>query len=392
MTTEFFSEKAYLYARWLIFCLLLSLPFTRMVSGLNLVAITLLAWIFLVFHWNRKLIPSSLIYFTVIANFYVVFSFFNIFPRIWTTEFEIGAIPQQALFYYSLLPMFYLFFVFMFYYLHSKDKINQLVINIFLLLLYNKICDVFLNGFDPQFFFSIAGLGNLSALAVLGFGLAIYSVETFKIKLIFMFVFILMSLYSPFSQNIVFALVFLGIFLVPKLSFYTLVSFIAISIGFYAIFISDPMLVRFIDQNLSVRLVLINDAIDGFFASNMIGVGFGTESIRNYYYLFKNPEFFNPDDAGFIHLAVHNSFATMLFRLGIVGFIAFLIFIYEILILVNKMNKNKPIATVFFLCFFIVCFQNPALESYWYMFGVFMMLGSIKALYTVENTVKNSVY
>jgi len=291
LTTELFSDKAYLYARWLTYCLFLSLPFTRMVSGLNLVVITFIAWIFLIFHWNRKLLPTSLIWFTVIANCYFLLSFFNIFPKIWTTEFEIRAIPQQALFAYSMLPMFYLFFTFMVYFLHSDLRLKKLLKIILAFVVYNKGVDALLDGFEFDFFFSIAGLGNISALAILGFSLAIASSHSVKEKTIYILFFILASVNSPFAQNIVFAFMFLWILFVPKYSIQIIGLFIFSTVLVYGAFLNDPMAVHFIDQNLTVRLVLIKDAIDGFLQSNTIGVGFGTESIQNYYPLFKNPVF-----------------------------------------------------------------------------------------------------
>ena len=208
LTNTFFSGKAYIYARWLTFFLFLSLPFTRMLSGLNLVGITLIAWVFLVFHWNRKLIPTSLIYFTVIANFYTILSFFHIFPSIWTTEFEVQAIPQQALFAYSILPLFYLFFTVLTYYLHSEERLYKLLKILLLVVLYNKIIQFVLGGFDFQIFFSLAGLGNTSALAILGFALIIALKEHSNKKHAYMGGFVLLSILSPYAQNIVFALLF----------------------------------------------------------------------------------------------------------------------------------------------------------------------------------------
>ena len=384
MTTEFFSEKAYMYARWLTYCLMLSLPFTRILSGLNLVGITIIAWVFLLFHWDRKLIPKSLMYFTVIANCYFVLSFFKVFPQIWTTEFEVKAIPQQAFFVYSMLPIFYLFFTFIVYHLHSKQRLNQLFKLLVIVVIYSKIVQSFLDDFDFQVFFSVAGLGNISAFIILGMGLAIASTENLKHKYFLMLLFIFGSVYSPYSQNLVFLVLFLGVFILTKYSFPILLSFVFSTVVFYAIFIQNPMAVHFIDQNLTVRLVLIKDAIDGLIDSNFIGVGFGTESIKNYYPLFKNPIFHNQDNAGFIHLAVHNSFATISYRLGIIGFISFLVFLYEMLLAIKNTQKNKPVASVFFLCFYVVAFQNPALESFTYLVGCFLMLASIWALYLVE--------
>jgi hypothetical protein len=381
---ELFATRGYVYARWIVICLQISLPFTRLVSGFNLIAITLLAWMFLFFHWKRKLIPVSLIYFTIIVNGYFVLSFFNVFPTIWTVRFELNSIPQQAFFYYSLLPMFYIFFVCILSFLDTKKNAKRLMGVSFLLFIYSKIVYSVLNGFDPQIFFSIAGLGNQSALAVLGFVLAISLAETSKIKGVLIVIMLLMSFYSPYSQNKVFALIFIGLYLIPRYSYYAIVGFVSTTVIFYSVFIFDPMSVRFLDENLSVRLVLIRDAIDGFIDSNFIGVGFGTESIKNYYFLFKNPQFFDPDDSGFMHLSVHNSFATMAYRVGIVSFLVFLTFLYDILISIKNAGNNRADMAVLFLCFYIVSFQNPALESFGYMIGAFMMLGSIWALGLVE--------
>ncbi|MGL1958238.1 MAG: hypothetical protein OCD00_13070 [Colwellia sp.] len=383
-----FSKQAFFYARWIVFGLLLTLPFTRLMSGINLIFFTLLAWLFLISYWNRKYIPTSLIFFTIIANFYFFASFLNVFPSAWTKYFVIKAIPQQALFVYSLLPMFYLFFTFTLYYLHSTKKLEQLIKIILIFLLLDKIIHAALNGFEPQFFFSVAGLGNTAALAVFAFGLLIANTDNLRWKLFILILFAAMSFYSPFSQNKVYALLFVWILLVPKYSLLTLIAFIFSTVFFYVFFVNDPMVVRQIDQNLTVRLVLLQDAINGFFESHMIGVGYGTESLSNYYILFKNPTFQNVDEAGFMHISVHNSFATMFFRLGILGAGAFIAFLITIVFAIKSVKKNRELMVVFFLCFYIVAFQNPALESFGYMIGTFLMLGSIWALYFSE---KNSL-
>jgi len=385
LTPVIFSEKTYLYAKCITLLLFLSLPFTRFLGGLNLVAITGLAWVFLIFHWDRRFIPTSLIYFTLIANFYVLLSFFHVFPSIWTTEFEIKAIPQQSLFAYSLLPMFYLFFVTMVYFLHSEARLKGLLKYIFILVFYHKVVDVVFDGFDPEFFFGIAGLGNTSALLILGFSILIFNEKSMLLRILYILLFILMSYFSPFGQNIVYAALFILVFIVPRHAFTILSGFIFSTVSFYIIFINDPLAVSFIDQNLTVRLVLIKDAIDGFFQSNLIGVGFGTESIKNYYHLFKNPTFFNQDNSGFIHLAAHNSYATIAYRLGGLGILLFLYFLYQIVNSIRVMKNNQPMAVVIFLCFYVVTYQNPALESFIYLIGTFLLLGVIWALNIVES-------
>src|SRR5690606_10296885 len=103
------------------------------------------------------------------------------------------------------------------------------------------------------------------------------------------------------------------IWIFPRHSVYITLGFIFSSVLLYAIFFSNPLSLMSIDVNMPIRLILIRDAIAGLTQSNLLGIGFGTESVANTYYDFGIVEFQNSEDVGFIHLAAHNSFATVAF-------------------------------------------------------------------------------
>ncbi|MBT8765792.1 hypothetical protein [Metapseudomonas boanensis] len=375
------SARNVFYAGTLLSLLTLSLPFTRLVSGVNLILFAVLFAVFAFLNRRAQKLPGALAFFCSISLCYAVLSVFNVFPSVWTRYFQISAIPQQALFAYAI-PTTFLVMTFYF-----KERIKAAdgrrgLANLFLLWVVMNYLDMLTSdAFSFKGLVSISGLGNVPALVIAATSLYLSTIKTPGKRVGLLLVFLAMSFMSPFSQNKIYALIFAGMWLFPRYAFWMLVALISSSVLLYASTVGSPLSVAFIDANLAVRLVLLRDALEGIVGSNFIGVGFGTESIRNYYLVFDSPVFANEEEAGFIHLSVHNSFAAIPFRVGLVGFIALLVFLWQTLMKVKADGplNEKALKCSLFAAFFIVSFQNPAIESYAYLYGVCMYLSLIWA-------------
>jgi len=373
--------KNVLIGRRIFFLILLTLPFTRDLNGTNLLIYFVLTFFYTMRFWRRDYVPSSMVVFSAISLIYVFFSLFNVFPSVFTILFELKAIPQQSLYSYSLIPAFFLMKSVFCYYLQSSVGRKKLAFHMFSIWIIINCYSMIITGFEViSIPFSIAGLGNTSAIIISATALYLSAEKSVKKRYRVLLIFSVFSFLSPFSQNIVYAIVFFMMWVSPRYSFVFLLGFIVSSIMVYIYFYQYPLSAYFIDSNLFVRLVLLGDAIDGFLKSNLIGVGFGTESLSNNYLMFDNPEFKDADDTGFIHLSVHNSFATIAYRIGVLGFIALIWFVIRSLKLAYYNKNDKALISSMLLAFFIVTFQNPGLESYVYLYGIFIYLSLAWAL------------
>ena len=384
---EAVNQRLY-FSELLLLLLMISLPFTRHLLGLNLlffiIAFGVLAYL------NRGLqgLPTSLLCFSALSILYAFFSSLNLFPIAWTRYFDAGAIPQQVL-YALVLPTSFLIMAFYFkgqlVYCGARLRLANGMLALWLFI---KILEVMVTGkLGINQMISVNGLGNYSALVIAATCLYLTLIKSQGVRYSVIAIFVFLSFLSPFSQNKVYAIVFAVLWVFPRYAIHILIAFIVSSVLFYVVTISSPYSVRFIDTNLTVRLVLIRDALEGILQSYFIGVGFGTESIKNEYDLFDDPTFADEDDRGFIHLAVHNSFATVPFRVGAFGAGALLLFLVQTFskIKIGSVNDVSMKCSLF-AAFFIVTFQNPALESYIYLYAVCIYLSFIWAFDVQLNT------
>lgn len=366
----------------------LSFPFTRALSGLNLIVFFCISLPLSLFLVKKIEIPKSLLWLCVLALIYIGLSAFRLLPNIWLRYFEFSAIPQQALFSYAL-PTTLLLIIFYFRNnIKSKEDRRNLSVKLFYIWLTIKSIDILGALFISQpedlnltETISISGMGSISSLIIISTSLYLSTINKPLNRLPIILVFVALSSLSPFSQNIIFALSLAFIWILPRYSVLYIILFITSSIFIYFYAYLDPYALFAIDQNLTVRLVLLKDAISGLIESSLVGVGFGSEAIKNYYLLFDNPIFRDEEDVGFIHLAHHNSFATIAFRLGAAGLLLFLIFTYQTFKRVTMTGPENHLAikSSAFLAFFIVTFLNPALESFIYLYGVCAYFGIILA-------------
>lgn len=360
---------------------IVALPFTRDLSGLNLVVFSIFFLSYLFFAKELRSIPTSLLAFCLFSILYAILSLLNVFPATWTSHYEIGAIPQQALYAYSLPPIFGVTYIYLKEHLSTERGRIDIAKKLLIAWIYLQCIGVFFseNEIDVLSILSISTLGNTPSLAIVATCIYLSTNPSAHKKYAVIALFIGLSLLSTFSQNFVYALAFVLIWSFPKYSRILTISIVVFSVILYIAFYNNPFGVRFVDTNLTVRLLLLHDAISGLIQSYFIGVGFGTESISNDYSNFGVDIFRSEDDTGFIHLAVHNSFATIAFRVGFAGFVIFLYFLTRTFskIRLSKTKCEAQTKYALFLAFFVLLYTNPALESFIYMYGASLYLATI---------------
>ena len=118
-----------------------------------------------------------------------------------------------------------------------------------------------------------------------------------------------------------------------------------------------------LDPNSSIRAQFWYDAMDGYAKSYGIGIGYGTEVIRDLYTLAgEDRAIARETDANFLLVGVHSSFFQTLFRLGTLGIVALLVMVWRLL-----PPKGSPPPVPFecwlFLALVLDMAVNVAMES-----------------------------
>ena len=378
------SAKNQSAAGFLLLFLMLSLPLTRQLSGINLVLISAIYSIYLIYKKKVSAIPRSLLALSGLGLLYVALSSLDAFPQTWTKHFQVDAIPQQALFSYALPTTFGLAIVYLRKHLTTTQ--GRLTVAKKLILFWGlwRILSFFFNPYEARLteIVSIATMGNMSALAIVAICLYLTTIRNSLKKYAVISIFIILSALSPFSQNLIYSIIFILIWAFPKQAILISTGFIVCSVSLYIAFYSDPFALQSLDNNMPIRLILIRDALAGLVQSYGLGVGFGTESITNDYTRLGILHFQSDEAPGFIHLAAHNSFATIAFRLGFIGFIILLLFCAQTYNKIKDSISERDIQAKcsLFVAFFILAFTNPALESFGYLYGACLYLSVVWAL------------
>lgn len=366
---------------WMLF---LSLPFARDLGGANFALLFVVSAALILTERRFARIPYSMYFLSAIGLLYVALSYGAFLNRAWTAYFETSAIPQQAAFLAILPASFYIFREYLSARLgtrHGRMMVAREFISLYVLgRMLGLIVGTRTGDVELLNLLAIPALSNSAMLLVVSATLLVTCTGNTG-KFLVAFAFCLVSAFSDFSQNYVLAVFFVAAALLPSRAFGGLLISIAICIVVYLWMLMDPAIAYSIDYNSGIRLLFFLDALDGFVSSGFIGVGFGTESIRNYYSFFG--QFADPysENTNFIQLAAHNSFATVAFRMGIVGFLALIWLMYSALLQCRspnwKVEEARKCITLF--AAFLVILLNPALESPFYYYGVGLCFAAIWA-------------
>lgn len=358
-----------------------SIPFTRQFNGANLVAGLFVCMVALPFMSRVHRPPTPLILFSLICCLYATLSTLVVLPSAWTTLHQIGAIPQQSLF----APLIAILFLLLHTHIRRLEGDPRRLLRDASILLALTLAAAYF-GHSPTHFHNllttIHGLQNVPAIQLIVLSAALLCLRSGWARIPLLAVFLWMSARSPFGQNIVFAALFVAIWLAPRHAVHLLMAYVAASLCTFIVAVLDPFVLHGVDPNITVRMFLLRDALAAFWQSGGIGIGFGTESISNYYPEHHRPVFFDPFGATFIHIGTHNSFATVLMRTGVPGFGLLL---WLLVGFVRRAARTGDPGRRAFVCgmigfFYTTMMLNPALESFVYLYGVILTMSAAWAM------------
>jgi hypothetical protein len=320
-----------------------------------------------------------LLLFSAWGMIYVLLSYVNALPTAWTRYHETSAILQQASFLAVLLPV-----------VAASQKWwddrrfdeNREIIMIAIVIAafcVGAVFDMVILHFDgtrPLVTLRNYVLIGLMALTYLAF-------RSTKWRTIAIVILLMLAAWSAariyFLQNTLVYVILIG-FLVPvvlrlPVDRLMLGTFLVLLAGATIYGLQDPLRVFSIDANTGWRLAWWNDVLVATGQTGGIGVGFGTESLRNEYTAILERDAYREEGGSFLLVSTHSAFFDTTFRLGFVG-----VFLLVLALIRCLPPKEMNLATRAHVCavfaIMILCLHsNLGLQSPMYSLGVAFCIG-----------------
>ncbi|WP_412545124.1 hypothetical protein [Maricaulis sp. MIT060901] len=138
-----------------------------------------------------------------------------------------------------------------------------------------------------------------------------------------------------------------------------------------------------IDRNAAVRAIMWRDAVDAMVQSNGLGVGFGTEYIRNQFYALGVGDWRVVSEGGDsrLYLSSHSAIYDMAVRLGLPGILLATAWISSIALAPRGLSAiGRKTYAAMSCCFIVFAAFNPVLNSFNIIFGGAMMLAWMQVI------------
>lgn len=225
-------------------------------------------------------------------------------------------------------------------------------------------------------------LSNSGMIGYLGLGILILSLHASRRIFLALVAVPFMLVLTPFLQTKIVALLLL-VFALTPLPRATLSASLAGFLALWACALFFIEEVRLFEPTLAVRLEMQRDAVAAFVESYGLGVGFGTEAVTPKTFLGELNWAAGSNIADvnerWIFISPHNSFATMFFRMGLVGGALFLILVFSVYPRGSR-GRLVRIWSFGYFVFFIATFSNPTIESPAYHVGAAIVFGLMMQL------------
>ncbi len=320
--------------------------------------------------------------FVGIGLIYIALSYGDLLPRAWTVYDEPDSIPMQSSFvwaFYLILCAGRAFFVRA---LQSKHAAALFAALILLNLVVSPSLEMAIMPIHLQeqglLGAAFTNLANSETMMLLGIA---HLTMALRHRLLFYAgaAFALVSVFFGFSIQIYASFAMFVILHARAVAPWAFVTAIA---TFTASCILGPLFIELtefaaVDPNTAIRGYMWYDAIDLFFSSYGLGVGFGRELLSNVYLAMNVLTVY--DDADIMMGGIHNSFISMFARLGLLGGVFFAL---AILRTASPAGRPSPLREPAYFAFFMAyvsCWVNVAVESPMTSVGTALLLGYVMA-------------
>lgn len=346
-------------------------PYARELGQIGYLALLLAALCYL---YKFRIIPSwSLLGLSLLSFVYATLSYFRFFDTSWTTYFDRDVIVRQMI----CVPAFAVLYT---AYADIVSRYRFIFEKSYLLALFviAPLISIFVAQIRAG---ELVGLPNLigpSIALILGLGIASYSISNRILSLLLILLFSASIIaVSNNSQITLAGLLILLVFLFPGPKFGIYSGIIALSFSSILILYAGDLARLLDDPNSAIRLYIWDDALILIRDSRGLGIGYGTELIRNYYEEHVSLSPFPEEEL--LLISTHNTFVFLLARMGIVAFLLFSFFTLSIGLGIRAVKgRNGRVALLAWMLAILSLSVNVAIESVIFLTGTAFALAVAK--------------
>lgn len=333
--------------------------------------------------FRRQHLPLLLL--TVLGLFYVVLSHVQAFSSAWTRYHDTSVIFQQASYLAALLP---LVAASQKWWDDSRFDLNRDTILIAIVIVsffFGTAIDIVVLGSDRIVFRPSVTMRNYVFIGLLALSYLAFRSEKWRSLAILMLLILFgWSIWrATYLQNTIVYSILVGflavaMFRIPADRF-MLGLFIFVLAAASIIGMQDPLRVFEVDPNSGWRLAWWKDALEATAQTWGIGLGFGTESIRNEYAAMLQRDQYREEGGTFLLVSTHSAFVDTIFRTGVVGFLLLCVTLARCF----PHSRMAPLARAHCCAIFavlILCLHsNLGLQSPMYSLGVAICIGYLQS-------------
>jgi hypothetical protein len=324
-----------------------------------------------------------LLAFTALGFVYVVLSYLHVFPTAWTRYHDTSVIPQQASFLAILLPMVA---ASQKWWEDSRFDLNRdavLIAVVLVAFVLGSAVDLVLLGGTS--FRGSYTLRNYVFLGLLALSYLAFRPGRWRPTAIFVLLLVAAwcVAHNYFLQNTIVYLTILGflattIVRIPAdrliLSVFLVLLATATIVG-----LQDPARVFEIDSNSGWRLAFWKDALEASAQTWGVGVGFGTESLRNEYSALLDRANYREEAEDFLLVSTHSAFIDTVYRLGVIGVGLLIIILARCFPHRNMPLSARAQCCAMFAMLVLCLHSNLGLQSPMYSLGVAICIGYLQS-------------
>jgi hypothetical protein len=343
---------------------------------------------------SRRVVPPRLLtIYVVLCLASGVLSWYHVFPQSWQIVFLAEAIPRQLTLPISFFAVAWAAKAYFLRRIRSQDIFlgDRLIIILCYIVapIMMSLSGVRYEGDDtPSTIVAAYGsfINNITLGLFFIFGHLFYRRDGGRYAVLAMILLIAATTHFVQFKLVVVAAIVMLVGFRPRL---VIVAVMAVLIGSYAIGAYDVPGAVAKDPDKGIRVAFMVDSFESLADTSGLGIGYGTESVRWVYRFPGQPDFTfmpNPTTISKARLmellsrGVHNSFAQAMLRMGVAGL---LLLTCAMFCAFPPGGLPRPVqchASMLFICIFVACFVNPALESARQLIGIGFSYGYLLAL------------
>lgn len=326
---------------------------------------------------NRKTVVNvPLGWIISIATVYFFFSVLGLMPKAWTQYFDRVAAFRHYM-WVIVVPLFASAFYIVFRN-YSSNIVRNIFVAILTMYVFSRIAYV-LGGQASFYSLTLYGVNNATTPLLAMVILFCYSGSNIYVSAARCLAFIPML---TSQTNLSAGMVALSVILFGRAKFIS-GSFCAAVFGFVLIAPMFFIELNRVDDNTGIRALFWHDAIEAVTSTGGVGVGFGTEYIRNDFSAIRAGSWAitGEDEANRLFISTHSGFYDVFLRMGILGAGALLAYFLSIFNGVNTENIRISGAYYSIVSLLVVSvLLNPALVSIDICIGTSFLLGILQYL------------